>query len=82
MVTQSKENPVLLLFKKKIRIYLFAFIFGCAGSLVPHGLSPVVVSRSYSSLRCTGFSLPGAQALGLQASGVEARGLSSCAMQA
>ena len=43
-----------------------------------HGLSLVVVSRGYSSLRCTGFSCCGAQALGMQASVVVAQGLSSC----
>ena len=30
-------------------------MFGCAGSLLLHGLSPVRVSRGYSSLRCSGF---------------------------
>ena len=37
---------------------IYLFIYGCAGSaFAAHRLSLVVVSRSYSSLRCTGFSL-------------------------
>ena len=35
------------------------FIFGCPGTLLLHRLSPVVVSRGYSSLQCVGFSLEG-----------------------
>ena len=46
------------------------------------GLSLVVVSRGYSSLRCTGFSCCGARALGMRASAVVARGLSSCGSRA
>ena len=42
------------------------------------GLSPVVASGGYSSLRCVGFSCCGARALGTRASVVEARRLSSC----
>ena len=46
--------PYNLLKKKKVFIYLF--IFGCAGSSLLHaGL--VVMSRGYSLLWCTGFSL-------------------------
>ena len=47
-----------------------------------HGLSLVVTSRGYSSLRRTGFSCCGAQALGAWASVVVACGLSSCGSQA
>ena len=46
------------------------------------GLSLVVVSGGYSSLRCTGFSCCRARALGTQASVVAARGLSSCGLRA
>ena len=47
-----------------------------------HGLSLVAESRSYSSLRCAGFSCCGARALGMRSSVVVARGLSSCGTRA
>ena len=47
-----------------------------------HGLSLVAASGGYSSLRCTGFSCGGAQALGTRASVVVVCGLSSCGSQA
>ena len=46
------------------------------------GLSLVVASGGYSSLRCVGFSCCGARALGAWASVVVARGLSSCGLWA
>ena len=46
------------------------------------GLSLVVVSGGYSSLRCAGFSCCGAWALDAWASVVTARGLSSCGSRA
>ena len=62
------------------------FIFGCTGVFVAlHGLSPVLASRGYSSLRCAGCSLRSfsccrVQALGVQVSAV-ARGLSCSAVR-
>ena len=44
----------IYLFLKNLFIY---FIFGCVGSLLLHVGFLVAVSRGYSSLRCTGFSL-------------------------
>ena len=66
--------------------FVFVFFFGggvlCWVFVAEHGLSLVSVSRSYSSLQCTGFSLrrfplwnTGSKA---PASVVAARGLSSC----
>ena len=46
------------------------------------GLSLVMASGGYSSLRCTGFSCCGARALVKWASVVVAHGLSSCGSQA
>ena len=48
------------LFKNFFLFYplnLFLFIFGCTGSSLLCRLSLVVVSRGYSSSRCSGFSL-------------------------
>ena len=48
---------------------LFMYLFyGCAGSSLLLGLSLVVVSRSYSSLQCGGFSYCREQTLGIWAS--------------
>ena len=68
-------------------INLFIYFWLCWVFAAAHRLSLVVVSRSYSSLRCTGFSLwwllllwiTGSRRVG---SVVVARGLSSCSLQA
>ena len=76
--------------RKRVMQWLF---FGwraadlCWVFIAARGLSLVVVSRGYSSLRCAGFSLRGfsccgAQALGTRASVVVACGLSSCGLRA
>ena len=54
--------------------------------IAAHGLSLVVASGGYSSLRCVGFSFGGllqsTGSRGTQASVVVARGLSGCGLQA
>ena len=46
------------IFFKFIYLFYYFFISGCVGSLLLHtGFSLVAVSRGYSSLWCTGFSL-------------------------
>ena len=57
---------------------MFYLFFGCIGSSLLRGLSLVVASGSYASLRCMGFSCCGARAPGMRASVVVACGLSSC----
>ena len=42
-------------------IFLFLFILGCAGSSLPHGLSPAAASGGYAIVACTGFSELGPQ---------------------
>ena len=56
-------------------IFLFLFILGCAGSSLPHGLSPAAASGGYAIVACTGFSL---QSLGPRARGL----LGSCGSMA
>ena len=70
-----------------LNLFIYLFIYGCVGSLLLCGLSLVVVSGGYSSLRCGarayygGFSC-GAQALGAWASVAVARELTSCGARA
>ena len=70
-----------VLFKKKI-IYLF--IFGCAGSSLPHGLSLVVASTAYCVVVVCGLLIAVASLVvehrlwGAWASAVAMYGLSSC----
>ena len=46
---------IFIFYKNK---FIYLFIFGCVWVFVAaRGLSLVAVSRGYSSLRCTGFSL-------------------------
>jgi len=53
-----------------IHSYSFIYFWLCWIFAGAHRLSLVVASGGYSSLRCTGFSCWGAQALGVQASEV------------
>ena len=74
----------LFYFLKFIYFYFYLFYFWLRWVFIAvRGLSLVVASGGYSSLRCAGFSLRwllllGAQALGTWASVVVARRLSSC----
>ena len=72
------EVNILLFFFFNLFIYLF--IFGCVGSSLLRGLSLVVASGGYSSLRCAGFSLR--WLLLLWSMGSRHVGLSSCGTQA
>ena len=66
------------LFSLNLFIYFWLhWLFAAA-----RGLSLIVASGRYSSLRCAGFSRCGAWTLGVQASVVAVRGLSSCGSQA
>ena len=57
--------------------FIYLFIFGCIGSLLLcMGFSLVAVSRGYSSLQCTGFSLQ--WLLLLRSMGSRHTGFSSC----
>ena len=60
--------------------YFYLFIFGCVGSSLLRGLSLVVESEGYSSLRCVGFSLR--WLLLLRSTGSRRMGFSSCGSQA
>ena len=51
---QAHTDMQTLFFK----IISFIFIFGCAGSLLLHGLSLVEVNVGYSLVVVTGFLLP------------------------
>ena len=62
------------------KIYLFIFFWLCCVFVAVHGLSLVAASRSYSSLRCTGFSLW--WLLLLRSMGSRHAGFSSCGIQA
>ena len=68
------------LFFKKIFIYLFIYFWLPWVFVAVRGLSPVVASRSYSSLRCAGLSLwwP----LLLRSMGSRCTGFSSCGKSA
>ena len=67
---------VFYLFKKSFW-HIYSFIYGCAGSLLLHEASTVVVAcRSYSLLQCTGFSLW--QLILLWNMGSRCKGFSSC----
>ena len=69
---------MLILF---LTFFFFNFIFGCIGSsLLCVGLSLVVASGGYSSLRCEGFSLR--WLLLLQSMGSRHAGFSSCGTRA
>ena len=61
-------------------LFLFAFIFGCVGSLLLRRLSLVVVSGGYSSLPCAGFSLQ--WLLLLRSTSSRCMGISSCSTRA
>ena len=60
--------------------FLLIYIFSCTGSLLLGGLSLIAVSRGYSSLQCTGFSLQ--WLLLLQRTSSRHVGFSSCGPRA
>ena len=74
----GKRGTLFILFLFLHLFYLF--IFGCVGSLLLcAGLSLVAMSRGYSLLWCTGFSLR--WLLLLRSTGSRHAGFSSCGMR-
>ena len=66
----SQQGAFFIFFKKPVVL----IYFGCAGSLLLHWLSLVVVSKGYSLLWCVGFSpwwLLLLQSMGSRASGLQ-----------
>ena len=61
-------------------IYLFIYLWLRRVFIAAHGLSLVVASRGYSSLRCAGFSLQ--WLLLLRSTGSRRAGFSSCGARA
>ena len=69
--------PGLLFFILFKNLFIYLFIFGlCWVFVAVRGLSLVVASRAYSSLRCMGFSLQ--WLLLLRSMGCRRAGFSSC----
>ena len=70
---RSQEKLVLLLF---LNLFIFIYLWLCWVFIAVCGLSLVVVSGGYSSLRCAGFSLR--WLLLLRNTGSRSMGFSSC----